>query len=242
MNEIEIYCLSFRPERRQRMSDLFEKIGVSSIAHISHGVAHDDVRLARSNHHRAWSCMYGHLDMISDFYHNTSKPYGIFCEDDIAIHSRLADLLPSLVDDFKKAQLDILLLGYLSTFKPTLDILGPGFERIDMDYASSGFGFHCYQHPTIEIWGTQMYMISREYAKWLTGAFANGYAEYSVDNLHVTPFSADWIITKNGRRAMITPSVAVEIYDYEKPYDHGAQDNFHRLSYEFHFDANIHSK
>jgi GR25 family glycosyltransferase involved in LPS biosynthesis len=222
------------------MTDLFEKIGVSSISHLSHGVAHDDVRLARSNQHNAWSCMYGHLDMISDFYHNTTKPYGIFCEDDIAIHSHLADLLPSLAADFKKAGLDTLLLGYLSTFKPTSDI--PGFERIDMDYTSSGFWFHCYQHPSIEIWGTQMYMISREYAKWLIDSFANGYAEYSVDKPNVTPFSADWIITKNGKRAMITPSVAVEIYDYEKPYDHGAQNNFHKLSYEFHFDSNIHSK
>lgn len=241
MNEIEIYCLSFRPERRQRMTDLFEKIGVSTIAHISHGVAHDDIRLTRANHHRAWSCMYGHLDMIADFYHNTNKPYGIFCEDDIAIHSRLAELLPSLLDDFKKAQLDILLLGYLSTFKPTLDTLGPCFERIDIEY-TSGFGFHHYRHPSIEIWGTQMYMISRDYAKWVLDTFANGYADCSVDNPQMTPFSADWIITKNGRRAMITPCVAVEIYDYEKPYDHGAQDNFHRLSYEFHFDSNIHSK
>lgn len=240
MNEIEIYCLSFRSERRQRMTDLFEKIGVSSIAHLSHGVAHDDVRLVRSNHHNAWSCMYGHLDMISDFYHNTSKPYGIFCEDDIAIHSRLSELLPSLLEDFKKAQLDTLLLGYLSTFKPTSDI--PGFERIDMEYTSSGFGFHSYQNPSIDIWGTQMYMISRDYAKWLIDSFANGYAEYSVDNPQVTPFSADWIITKNGRRAMITPCVAVEIYDYEKPYDHGPQNNFHKLSYEFHFDPNIHFK
>jgi GR25 family glycosyltransferase involved in LPS biosynthesis len=223
------------------MTDLFEKIGVSAIAHISHGVAHDDIRLTRANHHRAWSCMYGHLDMIGDFYHNTNKPYGIFCEDDIAIHSRLAELLPSLLDDFKKAQLDILLLGYLSTFKPTLDTLGPCFERIDIEY-TSGFGFHHYQHPSIEIWGTQMYMISRDYAKWVLDTFANGYADCSVDNPQMTPFSADWIITKNGRRAMITPCVAVEIYDYEKPYDHGAQDNFHRLSYEFHFDSNIHSK
>lgn len=237
MNDnIEIYCLSFRPERRHRMAELFEKIGVSSISHLSDGVPHDDERLSQASYHGAWSCMYGHLDMISDFYYNTSKPYGIFCEDDIAIHCRLVELLPSLVSDFEKANLDILLLGYLSTFKLTPM---PGFERIDIDYTSD-FSFHIYRHPSIEIWGTQMYMISREYAKWLIDTYTTGYAERSIDDTQIPPFSADWIITKNGKRAMVTPPIAVEIYDYEKPYADVPQDLFHRVSYEVHFDQDIH--
>lgn len=238
MDNTEIYCLSFRSERRQRMTDLFEKIGVASIAHLSHGVSHDDARLARSNYHTAWSCMYGHLDMISDFYHNTNKPYGIFCEDDIAIHSRLSELLPTLIEDFKNAQLDILLMGYLSTFKPSPEI--PGFEKIEFNDTTPGFSFHHYQHSLIDIWGTQMYMISRDYAKWLIDTFSTGYAECSIDNTNMTPFAADWIITKNGRRALITPSIAVEIY--ENPYEDESQNKFHKISYEVHFDPTVHSK
>ena len=238
MNECEIYCLSFRPERRQRMAELFEKIGVSSITHLSHGVPPDDARLAHPKCQHTWSCMYGHIDMISDFYHNTTKPFGIFCEDDVAIHRRLVDILPALTVDFTASKLDVLLLGYLATFKPTPM---PGFERVDIDY-TSGFNFHIYRHPTIEIWGTQMYMISRDYAKRMLDTYATGYAERCVlENSQMTPFAADWTITKNGNRAMITPAIAVEIYDYNKPYEYGPQDNFHRLSYEVHFDSNVHS-
>lgn len=63
--------------------------------------------------------------------------------------------------------------------------------------------FHRYSN---DLWGTQMYMISREYAKYLLEAYT---LQYAIDNIS-KPYSSDWIITKNGNRAMIYPMIAVE--------------------------------
>lgn len=240
-SDFEFYCLSFQnPSRKERMSDIFQKLGIADITHFSDGVSHDDPRLVNSDNRNAWSCMYGHLDMISDFYSNTTKPYGIFCEDDIHIHKDLNAILPSIATDFEAAHLDVLLLGYLATFNAG-NITLPGFELIPIQYQSD-YRFHNYNHPSIDIWGTQMYMLSREHAKRILDRYDydSGYAERSLQDRSMVHFSADWTITKDGRRAIITPLLSVESYDYSKPYEYGPQDNFHRRSHEVHYDTSVH--
>jgi hypothetical protein len=51
-------------------------------------------------------------------------------------------------------------------------------------------------------------MISRDYAKILLETFT---LDYAYDNMDDKPFSSDWVITKNGNRALIYPMVAVEV-------------------------------
>lgn len=241
--EYEVYCLSFQnPARYDRMKRLFVSLGIDSVSHISNGVSHDDKRLEHSDNRNAWSCMYGHLDMIHDFYYHTTKPYGIFCEDDITIRKDFKDILPLIISDMKKTDLDVLLLGYLATFKvETIYSYTPGFQKIPLEY-SSPFHFYHFNHPTIEIWGTQMYMLTRKNAKTILNRYAyeSGYAERSIGNGKVTPFSADWTITKDGKRAIISPLVAVELYNYDKPYSHEFQDSFHRQTFEIHYNPEIH--
>ena len=241
MDEYELYCLSFQnPLRTSRMKKLFTSLGIESVSHVFSGVSHDDNRLKHSDNRNAWSCMYGHLDMIDNFYYQTTKPYGIFCEDDIVIRKDFKNVIPSIISDFKKAQLDVLLLGYLATFKvEMINSYTPGFNRLNVDY-SSLFQFYHFNNPTIDIWGTQMYMISRENAKRIleTYSYESGYAERSIGkNKH---FSADWTITKDGKRAIVSPLLAVELYNYEKPYEYGPQDQFHRRTFETHYDPEIH--
>lgn len=239
MDQIELYCLSFQnPTRKQRMSDIFKTLGVETISNISEGVPHDDPRLTHSNNRNAWSCMYGHLDMIHRFYYETTKPFGIFCEDDIYIRKDLKEILPSIISDFERTKLDVLLLGYLATFKvETVNDTIPGFDRFDETYP---FGFYNYNNPIIDIWGTQMYMLSRYNAKLLLDKYnyESGYAERSLEDETMTHFSADWTITKDGKRAIISPMIAVEMYD--KPYNHGPQDNFHKNTRDIHYDPDIH--
>jgi len=52
-----------------------------------------------------------------------------------------------------------------------------------------------------------MYMISRDYAKIILESFT---LDYAYDNMDDKPFSSDWVITKNGNRALIYPMIAVE--------------------------------
>jgi hypothetical protein len=54
--------------------------------------------------------------------------------------------------------------------------------------------------------GAQMYMLTRKYAKYLLDHFP---IEWKLKNIN-NPWSPDWIITKNGKRAMIYPMLAVE--------------------------------
>ena len=156
-------------------------------------------------------CMDGHMDMISKFY-NSDKPYGIFGEDDIYLHKELANRLDDIIKDFTELSLNVLLLGYLIPFKlehwfthfPTM------LER--PTYRFQGF-------PS-DLWGTQMYMIDKAHAK------------YILENLNtpekVLPnsFSADWVLTKYGKRAIIYPMLAVE--EGHVRTDNVAQINFHR--------------
>ena len=55
---------------------------------------------------------------------------------------------------------------------------------------------------------------------------------------NLTPFSADWIITKDTvNRAIIYPMLALE--DGKSKYSHEGQQNFHDRCHNEHFDHNI---
>jgi len=160
--------------------------------------------------------MYGHLDMIAAFY-ETNKPYGIFCEDDIMIRRDFKDAIPSFIDGINVLNLDVLLIGYLTSF-----VICAGQAEFDLRY-NNAFKFH---HFSDNIWGTQMYMLTRTHAKTLLDTYATGYAGQ-------TPFSADWTLTKDGNRALITPMIVVE--DNKTVYSHGGQSNFHKDCHRLHY-------
>ena len=85
-------------------------------AHFYDGVGPDDRRIRGrpldTNTKRAWSIMYGHLDMLRLFLNEGTK-FGIFCEDDILIRRDFGQHLPQIVEHFKELKLDVLLLGNL---------------------------------------------------------------------------------------------------------------------------------
>jgi hypothetical protein len=66
-------------------------------------------------------------------------------------------------------------------------------------------------------WGAQMYMISKKQCKYLLNKYTNGYLETSIKNPDITPFAADWIITKQGKRALLYPLRVIEngLMEYE---------------------------
>jgi hypothetical protein len=63
-----------------------------------------------------------------------------------------------------------------------------------------------------DIWGTQMYMISRKHAQHLIDNYGlqTDYRFRSLVDTNLEHWIADCLITKTGNRAMISPMIAVE--------------------------------
>jgi hypothetical protein len=221
----EFYCLSYKnEERRIAVQNSFNQLNLR--VNFYDGV--DETTDCRILEHekcykRCWSCMYGHLDMINKFYNETDKEFGIFCEDDIYLHKNLKHLLPEITKVFKEQILDVLLLGYLITYDVSRDIIAFPF------LSQCGEFHNVYKYPD-DVWGTQMYMISRSHAKTLLNKYYNGdYARASLEERSTQPFSSDWTITKDGNRALIYPMLAVE--DGKSNHEHWGQHNFHQQAH-----------
>jgi GR25 family glycosyltransferase involved in LPS biosynthesis len=238
MDRTKFYCLNYNNEKRKKdMQRRFETLGLQCIFY--QGVDFKDERISRYSDllddatKRVWSCMYGHLDMIHDFYYNTKKDYGIFCEDDIYLHNNLTSYLPRICLDFSSLRLDVLLLGYLLQTNPN-DSTDFTMQRLFIN----GSPFTYFSFPDY-VWGTQMYMLSRNHAKYLLDKYGNdsGYAERTITDKSITPFSADWTLTKDGNRAIITPIVVVE--DNDTTYENDGQFHFHKMCYDLHFKENL---
>ena len=161
MNEIkllDIYCLSFNNQKRKSvMLKKFKKF--ENFIHIHNGVSFEDDRMFIDN--RVLSCMLGHMDMIKDFYNNSKNDYAILCEDDIVIHKDLNDIVDKIIN--LTQNFDIILLGYLLNYELSND----NSKILDIN---NKFKLHIYND---ELWGAQMYLISRSYAKYLLDNLGN---------------------------------------------------------------------
>ena len=238
MDRTKFYCLNYNNEQRKKdMQRRFETLKIKCI--FSKGVDFADERISRYSEllddatKRVWSCMYGHLDMIHDFYYNTKKDYGIFCEDDIYLHKNLTNYWPRICLDFSSLKLDVLLLGYLLHTDPN-DSEDFTMQRLFIN----GSPFTFYSFPD-NVWGTQMYMLSRDHAKYLLDKYGShsGYAERTINDKSITPFSADWTLTKEGKRCIINPIIVVE--DNNTNYDNEGQGAFHKKCFDLHFKENL---
>lgn len=105
---------------------------------------------------------------------------------------------------FKSLNLDVLLLGYLSIQKINRKINEFKLLKPENDT-------YKYYHFPDFIWGTQMYMISKKHAKYLLDKYNTEYADKSQLDSKMVHFSADWTLTKDGNRALITPIMTVEV-------------------------------
>jgi len=214
-----IYCLSYKNEKRkQNTQNRFNQLDLTVIFY--DGVDQDkDPRIRSDDYKQCVSCMYGHLDMIQMFLSDSDKPFGIFCEDDIYLHKGSAKRLDEITAEFANLDLDVLLLGYLITYSPNPD---------DNHYLSVTENHRFYEYGE-ETWGTQMYMISRKYAKQLLDTYS------TANRPTEKPFASDWTITKDGKRAFLYPMLAVE--DGETHYDHYGQGQFHQNVFHHNYNS-----
>jgi hypothetical protein len=225
-----IYVVNFKDDlRKNRMIDRFKTVGYE--LKFVPPVTKDDPRLDIKNlefEKRTWSIMLQHLDSVRDFYENTTDDHCIVCEDDIMISKNFNTELPIIIKDFNELELDILLLGYL--FPHKIYELNHYFSLKNPNKIN--YTYHNYPD---DLWGCQMYLISRKYAKYLLDTFT---IEYAINNLNKPYYSPDWVITKNGNRAIIYPLIAVEEGDTKT--DHVGQNDFHRQCFLRNYNPNVH--
>jgi GR25 family glycosyltransferase involved in LPS biosynthesis len=224
----QAYCLSFNDEeRKNNMIKRFDQLHIDCTFY--QGVQYNDIRLANRNLSlslmREWSCCYGHLDMIYDFYYKTDKLYGIFCENDIHIHKDFKLIIPKIITDFNLLNLDILLLGYLTPFIVNKKHINFNLKRDTI--RKPIFSYHNYPD---NLNGTQMYILSRKYAKYLIDKYYNNFADKTLYDDSII-FRSDNIITKDGNRALLSPMLAVE----EKK----NQNEYHIKCHESHYKKQI---
>lgn len=235
-----IYCLNYsNTVRRASMSNRFANVGARVC--FSDGVPLDDSRIAGrgliDHTQKCWSCMYGHLDMIREFLVSDAQ-IGIFCEDDILIDADFVGKLEHVIGDFIAMDCDTMLLGYLVGAPISEHTHLKTMQSIYVNLDSGDSTTFKYFEYGMDIWGTQMYMLSRSEAQRLIAKYGDRYADAFLANpgAFELPFSADWTLTKDGaKRCLVYPMLAIE--DGLTRYDHDGQTEFHRLSHSAHVNA-----
>ena len=222
------YVINFNDDaRRERMASRFSKIGLNE-PHFVDPVFISDLRLDNDKiqHKRTCSIMLQHLDSLKHFLEQTDKDLCIVCEDDIHISKNLRNDLSEIIEQFKTLDLDVLLLGYLFMYPIDTETnahFTPKSRSKKYKYAN---------YPD-DLWGSQMYMMSRKHVRNILDKFG---PEYILTG--ELPYNPDWILTKTGNRALIVPMLAVEEGDTKT--DHGGQNEFHRRCFECNYNANVH--
>ena len=200
-DKICFYCVNFNDEaRRDNMTSRFEQLGLS--LNFMAPVGQDDARLAdvpEKAERRSWSIMLQHMDSIRHFVEETQNDFCIVMEDDILVSRDIVNDLPGIIETYNNLQLDVLLLGYLIQFK--IYDHNKCFTLKERNDKYSYYDFPC------DLWGSQMYMISRNHGINLIERYT---IEHAINTIGAEPFSPDWTLTKYGRKAIIYPMIAVE--------------------------------
>ena len=218
INNFEFYCLSFNDKNKKNMLEKFNKLGIE--CKFYSGVKHNDKRIKyhiNSYNKCQMSITYGHLDIINDYYNNSNKPYIIICEDDIMIHKNIKQILGKITIDFNIMELDILLLGYLLPYK--FDNKNTHYSLKQSVYSRSLYNYYTY--PEYHS-GTQMYMITKKYAKFIIDKYNNDFY-LLFDKRHLM----DKLFIKEGNRALVYPMIAIE--------DKNQKDKYHKLCHKIHY-------
>ena len=197
METVELYCINFMDEeRRNKMLNRFESHTLT--IHFVDPVYTTDSRIDPRLDKRVTSIMLQHLDSIRHFYETSTNPYAIICEDDILLSKHFATDLPNILECYRELKLDVLLLGYLLPFPLTKDM--PEFKLLK---ETEGYTFYDFPY---HLWGSQMYLIHREHAKFLLDKYTMAYATADLGR----PYNPDWTLTKDQKKAILYPMLALE--------------------------------
>jgi len=229
LENVSFYSVNYKDEeRRSKMISRFNTLDLNLI--FVDPVDKTDVRLSEATERaekRSWSIMLQHLDSIRHFVEKTSCEYCIVTEDDILISKDIVTDLPCIINIYEKLELDVLLLGFLLPFQ-----IYDNYGSFTLMEKTEKYKF--YDYPS-DIWGSQMYMVSRRHALILLERYTILHANETIDT---EPFSPDWTLTKYGKKALIYPMLAVE--DGGTKVDFDDEVTFHRNCYNTNYVEGIH--
>lgn len=222
LSNCQFYCLSYYKKNEENMKERFRKLNIN--CKFYSGVDHNNEKIKNNRFNKLkkkqLSMMYGHLNIFKDFYNDKNFKYAIICEDDIMIHDDIKNILKKVIIDFNLLNLDLLLLSYMIPYKISLNGFGVFTPKINMHPDSI---YKYYNYPYY-LFGTQMYMITKEYAKYILDE------HYLTNYSRMFSFSLDNILIHAGNKALIYPMLAIENEEQKDPY--------HKLCHKIHYNKN----
>jgi GR25 family glycosyltransferase involved in LPS biosynthesis len=231
MFNVGFYCINFKDEkRREKMMNRWEALELD--LHFVPPVECSDKRLTDleidiANEKRTWAIMLQHLDSIRHFIENTDKKYCVVCEDDILVSKYLKVDLVEIIQTYEKLDLDVMLLGYLVPYT-----IHDENHHYPLKERNHMFSYHDYPN---DLWGSQMYMVSRKHGQKLLDKYTIHYALQTIDEN--TPFSPDWTLTKFGNNAIVYPMIALEEGDTKCDLD--SEITFHQKCFKQNYVARV---
>lgn len=213
----KVYSFSYNnPERKRAMDERFGKVGL--VVNWVEPVLSTDSRIPTSSPNpRNHSIMLNHLDMIEEFIKSDAE-FGVFCEDDVYIRRGFNKDIHIAIDGYKRLDLEVMLLGYLTNYKATETHMSGPHYPLEIPFA--------FLSVPDDLWGSQMYLLDKNGARRVL----EEYGDFSKVKTHYNP---DWTITKMPKRACIYPMLAVETGSVAT--DHWGQIAFHRACFETNF-------
>ena len=223
MNDVSFYFLSDEgSERDKRISGRFSLLNIPAKR-----VQCVSPKWLEEKGYQNYGCSWGHIKMIKEFVENSDKEFGMFFEDDVYLAKSLPHDISFLCNRMKMLELDVLLTGYLIDYLPYLIGYGSDYEKL------GDVGFYTYPH---NLWGSQSYILTRKNAISLFEKYNEDYLIRSMHDSTLKPFSIDWTITKDGKRAMVYPMYAVEEGNINTTDEW--QIKYHRDCFEFNYKEN----
>jgi hypothetical protein len=233
----DFYCLTYKSvHKRARMQRRFDQLNMQvkfwescAAQDPLYAPSAEEFSYAQAQHMwdaHAWSVLHGHLFILHDFITRSDKSHVIVMEDDVHIRKDFMQELPVIQAQFTKMNLDVCMLGYLTPYK---------LFQAQSEYAFATTPYVFLEYP-LNVYGTQMYMLHRDHATWIwhTYGLQSEWRKTAWRDHAVKP--ADWIITKQGRRACIYPLMAVEESGGGGVYQESEQLEFHHMCHEAQFD------
>ena len=201
---IGFYCINYKDEhRRNKMAERWTKLDLP--LHFVPPVESDDPRLSNTEiditkEKRTWAIMLQHLDSIRHFIEETDKEYCVVCEDDILVSKYMKMDIQEIVKTYEKLDLDVILLGYLVPY-----VIQDDNHYYPLKERNHMFSYHDFPD---DLWGSQMYLVSRKHGEALLDKYT---VQYALETMHTEiPFSPDWTLTKWGKKAIVYPMIALE--------------------------------
>jgi hypothetical protein len=235
LNEyIQFYCINYKDEaRREKMTNRWSKLGLELKFVEPVEISDPRLDIARETNTkeglRNWAIMLQHLDSLrafinGEYIEGEKGEYVIVCEDDIMVSKHLPNDLPEIIASHERLNIDVLLMGFLIPYKITDDNHYYPLKERNCKYSYHGY-------PP-DIWGSQMYMVSRKHAKKLLEKYTVENA-LGLDSKEKEPFSPDWTLTKYGNRSVIYPMMALEEGNTKCNWD--SEIDYHQRCFKMHY-------